>query len=588
LEAIVNEIQQSFSFRNLSVDTLTYVYENTLVTPESRKKLGIHSTPSYVADYVLAQLPFENILRSRWKIFDPMCGHGIFLIAAMRRMRSLMPKDWGGQKRHEFFAQCLFGTEIDSFAIEVALMCLTLADFPEADGWKIKSADIFKGELLENTCSKTTILVGNPPFEIMKVGGRARPKPAELLKRALPELPNGSLMGMILPKAFLDSLDYRRERDLLLNNFDVLSLTALPDKIFRYADSETSIIVAQKGKRGISGKTVFKEVRDADKDIFKSNYQVTWEDIVPYSYFSENRNNILSVPFMREVWEYLRNVPTLGDISDIRIGVQYEPSLVKGISNEIIRDEPFENSAPAITEVSEGFYQFIALDTKYISTDPKLYRSRARGAWNLPWNEPKVVVPAGRESRGPWRSAAAIDKQKRLVTRHFYCVWTNDENISVETIAAVINSPLAQAFIYSHSSQRGTPKRVYERIPFPNDLFNSDKFISSLVNQYLEFSTKRQEEEAINILLQIDAEILKLYNLPPKLERKILNLFWGKQRPVPSEFIGYILPENESWIPLHVYLSEPYKNATPHRILEKFPSVNSELIEFLKTVGTED
>ncbi len=42
---------------SISVDTLTYIYENTFVSPESRQKLGIYSTPSYVADYVMSQIP---------------------------------------------------------------------------------------------------------------------------------------------------------------------------------------------------------------------------------------------------------------------------------------------------------------------------------------------------------------------------------------------------------------------------------------------------------------------------------------------------------------------------------------------------
>lgn len=584
LQAIVNEINQSFSFRNLSVDTLTYVYENTLVTPESRKKLGIHSTPSYVADYVLSQLPLGDISPSKWKVFDPTCGSGIFLIAAMRRMRSFMPKDWGGQRRHKFFTQCLFGTEIDPFTIEVALMCLTLADFPEADGWRIKSANIFKGKLLENTCSKTTILVGNPPFEVMKVNGRERPKPTELLRRALPELPDGSLMGMVLPKAFLDSLDYRKERDLLLKNFDVLSVTSLPDKIFCYADSETSIIVAQKGKRKITGKTIYKEVRDADRDLFKLHYHVTWEDVVPSSYFSEIRNNILAVPFIREVWEYLNDLPKLNKFVDIKVGAQYQPNINQEKLAKSIQTRPFEGSQPAVMRITQGFYQYEAKDTYYISTEKKLQR---RNAWDFDWSKPKIVVPRARNSRGPWHHIAAIDNDGRIISHRFFCIWTKDISLNVETLAALLNSPIGEAYTYAYSSQKNINKDVYGEMPVSPLILRDGDILQVLVRDYLSNQFKNQEK-AKEILLKIDAEILKSYNLPPKLERKVLDLFWGKQRPVPFTFTGYIPPENESWIPLHVYMSEQYQNAISHRIFENFPLVNSELIEFMKTVGTED
>ncbi|MCG2813857.1 MAG: hypothetical protein L6245_04165, partial [Thermodesulfovibrionales bacterium] len=87
LRAISQEIGNSFSLCNISVDTLTYIYENTFVSPESRKKLGIHSTPSYIADYVFSQIPIGDLPINQWHTTDTMSGHGIFLIAAMRRMR---------------------------------------------------------------------------------------------------------------------------------------------------------------------------------------------------------------------------------------------------------------------------------------------------------------------------------------------------------------------------------------------------------------------------------------------------------------------------------------------------------------------
>jgi hypothetical protein len=110
LEDIAQKIKDSFSLRNLSVDTLTYVYENTFVSKKSRKELGIHSTPSYIADYVLSQMPIEELPMSKWHTLDPMCGHGIFLIAAMRRMQNLLPSNWGGRRRHKFFTDGRFST----------------------------------------------------------------------------------------------------------------------------------------------------------------------------------------------------------------------------------------------------------------------------------------------------------------------------------------------------------------------------------------------------------------------------------------------------------------------------------------------
>lgn len=586
LRDISAQIAGSFSFRNLSVETLAYVYENTLVTRETRKKLGIHSTPSYIADYVLAQMPIEEIPRSKWKAFDPMCGHGIFLTAAMRRMRTLLPKDWGGRKRHEFFTKALVGTEIDTFSEEIARMCLTLADFPESNGWDIRQADIFQGKLLEKLAPQATMLVGNPPFETEAVGGKNLPKPALLLNRALRVLREGSLVGIVLPRAFLDSIDYRREREYMLKNFGVICVTGLPDKVFRYADSETAIVVAQKHKKSKGGMTVYREVRDQERDTFRLSHMPTWEDNVPTPFFLEKMNGIMAVPLLRDVWEVTGRNSALRDVSRIAKGVEYEPSKVAGIRTRIIKDKPFENSAPAIMKASDGFEQFVATNTSFISVDVSLHRRRARGAWNLPWGEAKVIVPASRISRGPWRSAAAIDRAGRYVSRDFYAIWPKPVGISVETIAAIINSPLAQAYIFAHSSQRGTPKRVYEQVPIPDDIFGHDDVIKSLVNMYVG-NQGGDPDELRELLLQIDAEILKLYNLPPKLEREVLDLFWGKQRPVPFKFDRYIPPEMKSWVPLHIYISKKYREATPSAIMKRLPIIDDpKLLEYLETISS--
>ena len=162
------EIGGIFSLKNISVDTLTYIYENTFVTDKSRKEMGIHSTPSYVAEYVLSQLPIEELPRKKWNFLDPTCGHGLFLIAAMRRMRELLPATWSGKQRHKFFVDKLHGIEIDAFSVEVARMCLMLADFPESNSWDLRHSDVFLGRVLEQSIAKATILIGNPPLKNFK------------------------------------------------------------------------------------------------------------------------------------------------------------------------------------------------------------------------------------------------------------------------------------------------------------------------------------------------------------------------------------------------------------------------------------
>lgn len=587
LKTISQRIGESFSLQNISVDTLTYIYENTFVSAESRKKLGIHSTPSYVADYVLSQIPIEELPRDQWHTADPMSGHGIFLIAAMRRMRNLLPENWDGRERHKFYIDHLRGLEIDPFSVEVARMCLMLADFPEPNGWNLKNVDAFAGKILEDTVSDTMVLIGNPPFENIENRSPDTPKPAELLRRVLPALPVQALIGLVLPRSFLDGDDYRKQREMILRDFELIALTGLPDGIFSHSDMETAIMVARKRQPGRVLGVSYREVKDQDREAFLTRHRVTWEDHVPQAYFKDKMNGRIVVPLLREIWTYLGALKKLGDVSDIRIGVQYEPSLVKVSLKEIIQSKPFPGSTPAIWKITDGFEQFIAKDTVYISTDKGLRRKRAQGAWDLDWKKPKVVIPASRTSRGPWRYAAAIDTQGRFVNRGFYAVWPKIEQLNVEILAALLNSPVAAAFVYAHSFQRTIAKRAYQDIPIP-EISSSAKYkISSLVRHYLEAAHNKDGDK--DLLLQIDAEVLKLYKLPGKFESQLLRIFWGYQRPVPFEFTGYIPIDIDSWIPLHIYISDGFRETTPQKIMERIPMIhNAEFLDYLKHLGDDD
>lgn len=588
LESISQKIGKIFPLNNISVDTLTYIYENTFVSQKSRQELGIHSTPSYVADYILSQIPIEDLQREQWHVTDPMCGHGIFLIAAMRRMKSLLPGDWDSKQRHTFFIKHLHGIEIDPFSVEVARMCLMLADFPESNSWDLQRQDIFADNILENSMAKTMILVGNPPFENIKGKRPETPKPAELLHRTLPILPNNALIGLVLPRSFLDGSDYKNERTALLSNFKIISVTCLPDRVFLYSDMETTVIVARKQQARKNWNMLYREVRDSERDDFQIRHGVTWEDNVPQSYLKDKMQGRLVVPLLREIWERLEGYTRFGEIVDISIGVQYKPNLGKERLCEIIRDVPFPCSKPGISKVTKGFMQFIAEDTVYMSTDKQYRRFETSTAWELPWDKPKVIVPASRMSRGPWRYAAALDKNGCIVSRRFYSIWPKSKTFDVAMLATLLNSPIAVAFIYAHSFQKDIPKRVYTDIPIPEISIDTKQIIDYLVNHYLKV-LRKDETEAKKTLLQIDAEILKLYKLPPRLERQLLDIFWGHQRPVPFEFKGYISSEINAWIPLHIYISEQFNNATPDKIMERIPLIrDTEFINYLKKLGTEE
>jgi len=130
-----DNLRRAFNFQNLSEEDLAFIYEKTLVTKDER--------------FVL----------------EPCAGHGVFLVAALRRLRDLLPTSWGAEERHDYLRERLKAIERDTFAGEVCRLSLTLADYPNPDGWKIIQSDIFGTQALQNTLPKSRIVLCNPPFE---------------------------------------------------------------------------------------------------------------------------------------------------------------------------------------------------------------------------------------------------------------------------------------------------------------------------------------------------------------------------------------------------------------------------------------
>jgi len=118
--AVAAHIWAELDFRNLSVEVLAYIYENTFVEPEARKKLGTHSTPHSIARYIVHHIPFERMDQDHRQTLEPFCGHGVFLVAALQRLRELLPPTMDGKERHKYFVRMLKGLEIDQFALEVS------------------------------------------------------------------------------------------------------------------------------------------------------------------------------------------------------------------------------------------------------------------------------------------------------------------------------------------------------------------------------------------------------------------------------------------------------------------------------------
>jgi hypothetical protein len=598
-QAIAQGLWKRVDFRNLSVEVLAYIYENTLVDRATRKKLGTHSTPHNVARYIVHRLPFERISLGERLIVEPFSGHGIFLVAALQHLRDFLPNDVDPTERHSYFVKRLRGYEYDEFAVEVSRLCLMLADFPNRNGWHLHNEDVFKSKQFTSDLSRAGVVLCNPPFEDFDAEDRALyklrslHKPEELMHRVLDAIPDAAMLGFVLPQAFLDGASYRVIRERLVKRFDEIETVGLPDGVFQISQQRTALLIAKMPRRQDRPfvSVTYTHVADKDRRPFLTQYAFTRRDSEIKS--SAAAQDSLKVVAFREIWDRLERGPKLENVvTQIHRGVEWKQPFVEQRYISPKSKPGFEAGFHRV----KGIQYFQAPPIAYLCTEDEYRRGRA---WELPWDLPKVLVNASRISRGQWCLAAFEERGGLLASQNFHAVWPK-EPWTPRALAAVLNGPIANAFMACHESeQQRSRKETLKKIPMPEFASKDTEVIEGLVDRYVRLidgvrSPRRRPafnlgpemslfisgnnsdlETAKEVLLEIDATVLRAYGLPPRMERDLLEFFRGakRRRPVPFVFTEYFPESFVPAIPLWMYLSPDYKKCSVDFFLKHAPAI---------------
>jgi hypothetical protein len=159
---------------------------------------------------------------------------------------------------------------------------------------------------------------------------------------------------------------------------------------------------------------------------------------------------------------------------------------------------------------------------------------------------PQVLLNYAPASRGPWRLKALIDKLGHPVTSRFIPVRPTGPSYSLEVLWALLNSPVANAYAFSHLGKRDNIVRDVRRIPMPQKV--SFERIHAAASNYLEAAGSPETNPANlrTLLLRVDCEVLEVYSLPLELEQSLLGLFTDWDRVgVPFKQNRYIPEELE-------------------------------------------
>jgi hypothetical protein len=579
LDAAWITLREGLCVRNVAAEDLAYVYENTLITPETRKTFGTHSTPYSAADYVIRSLRLpEGNDAAQLRVYEPFAGACVFLTAALRRFKELFPQSWSVSKVHEHLVSHFAASEIDPFACEIARLALILADYPNHNGWRITPEDLFISDLLAERVSQCDVLLCNPPFENFDepLSGRSVHKPVVLLDAIVKSPP--LFVGVVMPSGFSSHKVYREHIQRICELYGDVEVVLLPEGVFRHASIGAEILIAQcRREQSVNGReeTVLRKsiVRRADWPRFNQTLETSRADMVQVDPWKSP--GLVALRPLRRVWDYLAESPLLDGVAEMHRGLEW-----KSDQREASRLKAGPGFRRGLHRSGESLAQFELKQVVYLDARPTNLRG---GAINYPWASPKLIANAIRTSRGPWRLAASVDTDGLLVSQQFYGIWLREsveQQLSLIELCAILNSPLANAFSYAHDEQKHLRKETLQQLPLPSNRIPRE--LESLIGEYLSACKSedgplfyRSPKPAQDLLMEIDALVLKAYDLPPKLERELLRFMGEGQRPSRSKFGDYPgTAADDAAIPLNkrITMREPEIRSAWRTLIEPLPS----------------
>lgn len=568
LEETSKVVKRFSNLKNLTIESLAYVYENTLIDKKTRKAWGIHATPSYLVDYIVWQLFdwIRDIPQEKRVVLEPTCGHAPFLTSALRLLREIYQGDRADL--HKYLKKHLHGIEQDSFAREIARLSLTLADVPNPNGWKLKDDDIYQGDVLSKLASKSSILICNPPFENFSKENKQEykeiqtgNKAAEVLARTLPCMPGGSVFGIILPRGFLHKKNLADLRKYILDNFELRTICNLPDNVFAKAEHLSTVLLGR--KINSRKKVSYVSVPKIGLKAFAENYQAKKMSISKEDLYKAEYYNFSQLEF-KGIWEYCSSLLALGDIADIGRGIEHKSGLDIDSRRSFSKKQGFQ----------KGFYNYnknpnidMLPDLVWLNTSQEYVQSYGSGMSD----SPKILVNRIRGGRSSWRLRAWLDAKGYPFGKAFISV-TPKADVSLFAIWALLNSPFVNTYLCDYCMERDNKEGVLKKVPVPE--VTSLYKIEKIARNYFELSKQQSHFmsgdehnlliEKQKLLFAMDAEVMRLYDLPPRQEKQLLDFFYECPRKgVDFKFDRYFPEDFDSWIPLHEYLSEEYQRSTP-------------------------
>ncbi len=415
---------------------------------------------------------------------------------------------------------------------------------------------MFVGDILERQARTANVLLANPPFENFRAEAREWygkrgvtlryvNKTAEMLGRVLPNLPPGAVVGVVVPQGFLHSKNATEVRRHLIEDFELQEICLFPDKVFTFSDMESAVLIARKQGGKPVAQVQYRRVREKAMSDFRNDYRATLDLSVEQSTFRTSCD--LRIPDLGAVWDYCRGLRPFQEAAEIGQGFTFKgKGLPRGTTT--FSDHPFPGAVRGFLSFNEDIALHELPREVWLNLSEQAVLRPRHGTTT---GVAQVLLNEAPSSRGAWRLKALIDSTGHPVTGRFNVVRPRIPQ-PIEFLWALCNSPIANAYAFSHSGKRHNDAGMLRNMPIPELDGPAIRSASEAAHRYLTYihsgneilQPPPNEKRARELLLRMDNEVLKLYSLPRELEWQLLDYFAGWPRDgIPFQFDRY-LPEH--------------------------------------------
>lgn len=557
----VRALLKRLGFANLRPRDIADGYLST-VPKKQRSGKGVYYTPHKVVEFILDEtIPGPRLGRQAvdpypdgFRVLEPGCGAGYFLLGAYRRFRTGYKKaGWEAKDAVRMILENrIAAIDIDPSALLTALTSIIVeagneldlaledgpveisfhrADFLDKDNDREKSA---LGKLLSGG---VPVIFGNPPY-VSFYAKRARSiSVAEknyykknylmgkgrintfclFMERAFDLLQPAGVLGFIIPNTFLIMKSYEPLRDYFLEQGWVRCIVDLSLKVFPEVEVPTCVIsVEKKDLRALpfprEVRTGFWEsVRDDTPGALENSPQDMYRRL-PYSMYN--------IHIRSDDWEILeaieRSATPLGELCDVRDGINPANMTEKiVVQSEKRMKTPFRK---VLRGKDIAPYQ-LSWDNMWVRYDKNFIDSEAGDYCffreeRIFLENPKILT---RQTAN--RIVAAWDEEKHYALNTIHVTIPRTPSIDLRLILALYNSSLLNYYyrIVFPDTEKLFPqvKTVnVEKLPVPRVNGASER-LKELVDELLAHakSNGKMNGERTKLMEQIDKEVFSLYKL---------------------------------------------------------------------------